>query len=223
MSDHPGERLSAYLDGELAGEELREIEAHVVACAECRAALDDLKRLTRRAASLDDRPPERDLWAGIAARLAAGSVPGVLPLHPHRRRVAFSLPQLAAAGIGLVLLSSSAAVLLTRGGRTPPASLEAGTPMSAATAGFASAKGIASYDAAIRDLQATLAARRSSLDTATVRAVEQSLAVIDRAIRQAEAALAQDPNNMYLNNHLARALDRKLEVLRRVTTMATES
>jgi ABC-2 type transport system permease protein len=90
-------------------------------------------------------------------------------------------------------------------------------------AGIASAKGFQSYDVAIRDLEATLAARRSTLHTATIRAVEQSLAIIDRAIHQAEAALAQDPNNMYLNNHLAHALDRKLEVLRRVTSMAAAS
>lgn len=223
MTDHLGERLSAYLDGELTGEELRAAEAHVVACAECRTALDDLRHLTRRAASLDDRPPERDLWAGIAARLAAGAEPGVVSLPSRRRRFAFSVPQLAAAALALMALSSGAAVLLTHGAARAPIVVATGTPLPASTAGFASAKGIASYDAAIRDLQATLNARRSTLDTATVRAVEQSLAIIDRAIRQAEAALAQDPNNMYLNNHLAHALDRKLEVLRRVTTMATAS
>lgn len=217
MDGHLGERLSAYLDGELSGDELDAAQAHVVACAECRTALDDLKRLTRRAASLDDRPPERDLWAGIAARLSGEAAPGVTPLLSRRRRFAFSLPQLAAAGLALVALSSGAAVLLTHAARTPA------TIAVATTAGFASAKGIESYDAAIRDLQGTLASRRSTLDTATVRAVEQSLAVIDHAIRQAKAALAQDPNNMYLNNHLARALDRKLDVLRRVTTMAAAS
>jgi hypothetical protein len=220
MSDHLNERLSAYLDGELAGETLAAADAHLAACAECRAALEDLRHITRRARTLDDRPPEHDLWTGIADRIA-GTMPGVMPL--RRRRFAFSLPQLAAAGIAIVALSSGAAVLLTHGHRTAAFPESPSAAVTVAPAGFASAKGIQSYDAAIRDLEATLAARRSTLDTATIRAVESSLAIIDRAIRQAEAALAQDPNNMYLNNHLSHALDRKLEVLRRVTAMAAAS
>jgi anti-sigma factor RsiW len=220
MVEHLGERLSAYLDGELGGEARAAAEAHLAGCAECRAALEALRQLTRRARTLDDRPPERDLWTGISERLA-GASPGVIPL--RRRRVAFSLPQLAAAGLAIVALSSGAAVLLTHRAGTPIFPESPASATVAAPATLASAKGILSYDAAIRDLEATLASRRSTLDTATIRAVEQSLAIIDRAIRQAEAALAQDPNNMYLNNHLARALDRKLEVLRRVTAMVTAS
>ena len=220
MNKHLGERLSSYLDGELVGEDRVAAEAHLAACAECRAALEDLRQLTSGARTLDDRPPERDLWSGIAERLP-GATPGVVPL--RRRRFAFSLPQLAAAGIAVVALSAGTAVLLTHGARSsvfpePPSSATVVAPAS-----LASAKGIQSYGVAIRDLEATLATRRSTLDTATIRAVEQSLAVIDRAIRQAEAALAQDPNNMYLNDHLAHALDRKLEVLRRVTSMAAAS
>ena len=221
MAEHLGERLSAYLDGELGDEALAAAGAHLAICAECRAALEGLRQLARRAQTLDDRPPERDLWGGIASRLPGGAVPGVIPI--RRRRIAFSLPQLAAAGIAIVALSSGAAVLLTHGARTPsfPGATAPGVPVAAA--GLASAKGIRSYDVAIQDLEASLAARRSTLDTATIRAVEQSLAIIDRAIHQAEAALAQDPNSMYLNNHLAHALDRKLEVLRRVTSMAAAS
>jgi hypothetical protein len=222
MNEHLGERLSAYLDGELDGDALAVAQTHLAACADCRRALDDLQRITRRARSLDDRPPERDLWAGIAARLSGEAGARVIPLAP-RRRFAFSLPQLAAAGIAVALLSAGSAVLVTHTGRSPQATLAAGSTAAEPTAGFASAKGIQSYDAAIRDLEATLAARRPKLDTATVRAVEQSLAIVDRAIRQAEAALAQDPNSMYLNSHLERALGSKLEVLRRVTTMATAS
>ncbi len=221
MPEHLGERLSAYLDGELDGAARAIADAHMATCAECRAALEDLRQLTLRAGTLEDRPPVRDLWVGIAARLSAPARVPVIPL--RRRRFAFSLPQLAAAAVVLVSLSSGAVVLLTRGARAPALAIDAGSPAPAATAAFASAKGIRSYDAAIRDLEATLAARRSSLATGTVHAVERSLAIIDRAIRQAEAALAQDPNNLYLNDHLAHALDRKLEVLRRVTSMAATS
>jgi hypothetical protein len=81
----------------------------------------------------------------------------------------------------------------------------------------------AGYDAPIRDLQQTLQQRRGQLDTATVRVIEQSLTVIDAAIRQAKSALAKDPNNPYLNGHLQRALDRKLDLLRQAATLPVVS
>jgi negative regulator of sigma E activity len=224
MTEHLGERLSALVDGEVSGEALAAAESHLAACAACRGAYDDLLRIRRLAAGLDDRPPERDLWPGIAAEITGEHEVHVVPMPAWRRRVAVSIPQLAAAAIALVALSAGAAIVAThaRGGAGLPGIADA-VQMPPAMAGLASAKGVESYEAAIRDLELTLAVRRSKLDTATVRAVEQSLAVIDRAIRQAEAALEQDPNSMYLNSHLQNALDRKLEVLRRVTTLAAAS
>jgi anti-sigma factor RsiW len=224
MTEHLGEQLSALVDGEVSGEALAAAEAHLTTCARCRAAYDDLQRIKRHAGALDDRPPEHDLWPLIAAEITGEHEVQVVPLPTWRRRIVFSIPQLAAAAIALIALSTGATILATHShdGRGL-AGAAAPVPVPRALAGLASAKGVESYDAAIRDLEASLAARRSSLDTATVRSVEQSLAVIDRAIRQAEAALEQDPNSMYLNSHLQNALDRKLEVLRRVTTLVAAS
>lgn len=225
MAAHLDEELSAYLDGDLAGDELESVERHLTQCAECRATLERLRGLVRRARALDDRPPERELWAGIAARLGEAATPDVVVLTPRRRRIAVSIPQLAAAGLALVLVSGGAAVLLTRGpaGRATAARGEPVAGTVAAAVSFPAESGVASYDAAIADLQAVLAARRSQLDTATVRSVELSLRVIDLAIAQARLALAQDPNNGYLNGHLRRALDRKLDVLRRAALMPAVS
>lgn len=221
MDAHLGERLSALVDGEVSGEDLRAAESHLTACAECRAAYDAVLRIRRNAGDLDDRPPHRDLWPGIARRLAEGTA--VVPLAPRRRRLAFSIPQLAAAAVVLMAASAGAALLATHAGPRTALAVS-GAPVAAQPmAGLASAKGVESYDSAIRDLESALVARRSTLDTATVRAVQQSLTIIDAAIRQAEAALAQDPNSMYLNSHLEHALGRKLEVLRRVTTLIAAS
>ena len=188
MSEHLNEALSAYLDGELDEAARAAAENHLAACAECRATLEGLRGLVRRAQTLDDRPPEHDLWAGIAERIGEPGTANVIPLAPRRRRFTFSVPQLAAAAVAL------------------PAQ-----------------RAIDSYDAAIGELQQTLTARRGQLDTATVRVLEQSLRVIDLAIAQARAALTQDPNNQYLNSHLQRALDRKLDVLRRAATLPAVS
>ena len=223
MNAHLDDRISAYLDGELAGAELREAEQHLTACAECRAVLEDFKALGRRAQALDDRPPEHDLWAGIAARIAEQPEVDVIPLASRRRRFAFSVPQLAAAAVALMAVSAgTAALLIPRSGARSATMVPLPAPRSPGVS-FASDKGVATYDAAITELEITLTARRPSLDTSTVRIVEQSLRVIDQAIAQARRALERDPNNLYLNSHLQDALEGKLDLLRRVATMPTVS
>lgn len=78
----------------------------------------------------------------------------------------------------------------------------------------------AAYDAAVTDLERILAEQRDRLDPRTVRVVERSLQAIDEAIRQSRDALASDPNNPFLNSHLADARQRKLEMLRRAAQLA---
>lgn len=221
MDEHLGERLSAYADGDLEGGVLERAEAHLAACEECRSALQDMRRVLGLARALDDRPPARDLWPGIAERIGAPGQADVVPLAP-RRRFAFSIPQLAAAGVALALFSAAAGIgafrMLVPG-------LDGGTAAVPTLAGerAAVARPVAgaeaSYESAIRELEAVLAARRGYLDTATVRAVETSLMVIDRAISQARDALRRDPNNLYLNGELRNTLNRKLDLLRRAAML----
>ncbi|HXI21658.1 MAG TPA: hypothetical protein VNH46_11255, partial [Gemmatimonadales bacterium] len=75
------------------------------------------------------------------------------------------------------------------------------------------------YAAAVRELQGELAAGRDGLDSTTVRVVEEKLALIDRAIADAERALAADPANTYLHGHLMRTRMRKLDLLRRAAAL----
>src|SRR5882672_7250880 len=221
MSEHLNELLSSYVDDDVNALERMKVEAHLAGCAECRAAVDDLRQMVRRAAALDDRPPSRDLWPAIAARIASPAA-DVVPLAPRRRRFAFTVPQLAAAAVVLVGLSAGSASLLMRGATQQATPQDVGAvvvPVNAPPEVQISA----AYDFAIRDLQRTLDLKRSRLDTATVRVLEQSLQVIDLAIRQAREALAKDPNNPYLSNHFQRALDRKLDLLRQATTLTVAS
>jgi Putative zinc-finger len=118
-------RLSEYLDDELPAFERAACEAHLAACAECRTTLEELRRVVARARSLDERPPATDLWSGIAARIgttpahgvpaAPRPEPDVVPLAPRRaaraRHFTLSLPQLAAAGIALAVVSGGAVAL----------------------------------------------------------------------------------------------------------------
>ena len=79
------------------------------------------------------------------------------------------------------------------------------------------------YDGEIASLRRMLDTRRTELDTATVRVLEENLAIIDRAIEQSRQALVRDPNSMFLVDHLNTALGRKVQLLRTVTLLPASS
>jgi hypothetical protein len=220
MNEHLTERLSAYVDGELDDEARAAAEVHLTVCAECRSAVQDLRRVVSLARALDDRPPAQDLWPAIAERIGAAPRADIVPLASRRRRFAFSMPQLAAAGIALSLLSAATAGTAVR-------FLAPAAPASVAAAPATLVRNVsdpsAPYDDAIRELEGLLSARRGDLDSTTVHTVEMSLHVIDLAISQARAAVERDPNNVYLNGHLQSTLDRKLDLLRRAAMLPKAS
>lgn len=220
MNEHLGDQLSAYVDGELEGEARVTAEAHLTDCAECRVAVQDLRRVVALARALDDRSPAQDLWPAVAERIGAAPRADIVPLASRRRRFVFSVPQLAAAGIALCLLSAAAAGSAVH-------LLRPATPATIAAAPATLVRNVSDpaspYDDAIRELEGLLTARRGDLDSSTVLTVETSLHVIDLAIAQARAAVERDPNNLYLNGHLQSTLDRKLNLLRRATMLPKAS
>jgi anti-sigma factor RsiW len=223
MTDRWTDRLSDYLDGDLAPGDRIAVEAHLASCPECRATLVELRRLVTQARSLADRPVERDLWAGIADRIGTPA-PRVLELSAHRprRRLAFTIPQLAAAAVLFLAVGGGAAALALRGtpAAAPAPTLAAPTTgLRAVPAGLPTSAEI-SYDAAVRDLQATLDAGRSRLSPKTIAVLERNLAAIDEAIAEARTALAADPANAYLSAHLAASLQKKITLLQQASTLA---
>ena len=220
------ERLSEYLDGELTSTEGEALEAHLARCAECSATLEDLRGVKARASSLDDRPPTRDLWTGIADRIGATRSQPVRPIAsaPSRRQrllnrsITLRMPQLAAAAVALVVLSGGiVGGWIASGARS--SSHAAVTPGTAVAVANVANLGGARYDSAVVELEEALAANQGQLDSTTVRVIRQNLAIIDQAIQQAQAALAADPSNVYLSDHLAGTLKRKVELLRRAASL----
>jgi len=221
MNDQWMNRLSEYLDGELDGTERSGVEAHLQTCGQCRAALDELRQVVARAKSLTDRPPATDLWTGIRARLTPARIARVSqPGAVRSRRFSFSIPQLLAASIALVLLSGGTAWMLVHSVGQPDGSVVE-TPSPAAPGQYRAARWKVQSDMAIAELQDALSVNESKLDTATVRIVRENLAIIDHAIAQAQRALRRDPGNSYLNLHLANTMRQKIELLRRANALAS--
>jgi hypothetical protein len=205
-------QLSDYLDGELPEEESSRVTRHLAECADCRQVVGELREVVRRASTVVDTPPDRELWPQVAWRIRA------------RRRFSFTVPQLVAASLALMVLSGSMVWLARLGGsRTdiPAIGASSGPALDdrIVPARFAAAQ----YDDAIVDLQDTLAAERDKLDPETVRVLEQNLKAIDAAIEQCRIALAKDPLNPYLSEHLMAAKKRKLGLLRRAAAMSVNA
>lgn len=220
MHDRFTDRLSDYIDDEdLSPRERSAIERHLETCGECRSVAEQLRAVAARAASLPDARPAANLWPGISERIGA---PAVVPFRARARRsITFTIPQLIAASLALMVVTGGMVWGLRSGGsRTdiPPvvASEAADTPQPL-PASFADQH----YEAAIADLEKTLEAGRDRLDPRTVRVLEENLLAIDRAIEQSRAALTKDPANRFLNTHLASARQRKLALLRSATALAS--
>lgn len=74
-SQHVADQLSRYLDGDLSGQELDRVEAHLGTCRQCAKELDYLRQIQ---ALLAARPSTRSpgLWDGIAPQLEAETSAG---------------------------------------------------------------------------------------------------------------------------------------------------
>jgi len=218
MTDIWIDRLSEYVDGELTPDERAALEAHLATCRGCTETLAELRAVVERAGGLLPHAPESDLWPAVEARIAAP--PGVLPfLTRTRRRVSFTVPQLVAAGLALMVVSGGGVWVLNHGGQATDApAVEAARQPTVLPASFGDPR----YDEAIADLQQTLQDGRAQLDPQTIRILETNLDAIDKAIDQCRQALAADPANLYLHNHLADARQRKLALLRRAAAIVNK-
>ena len=229
------DRLSEYLDDDdapaeerLTAAERAAIEGHLADCGACRSTLAELRAVVRIARNLPDAPPSADLWPGVSARLDPRTT--TIPFRQTLgKRFTFTLPQLVAAGLALMVLSGGMVWIVRQG--DPRASLpaivatieaprgdvaEPAAGSSLETVSFADAQ----YDEAVADLEKALEAGRSRLDPETVRVIEENLASIDVAIDQARKALRNDPANVYLNTYFAASRNRKLALLRRASALA---
>lgn len=220
--DHVTDHLSDYIDDELAAAERSAIDQHLAVCAACREVLAELQAIRSHAAQLPDALPDRDLWDGVAARIGAQADGRVVPFAPKAaRRFSFTLPQLAAAGIALMVMSGSLVYMAQSGHSRAdfPAMSADAPPIEISPVSLADPQ----YDSAIADLEEALEEGRSRLDPETVKVLEHNLNSIDKAIEQCRQALEADPANTFLNSHLVSARQQKLALLRRATALTTGS
>jgi anti-sigma factor RsiW len=217
------DKLSDYLDAELSDQEQRALAAHVAECAECARTLDELRAVAERARALAPVAPSTDVWNGIAERITSWEdARPVVGNFGARRRFSFTWPELIAASLLLVLVSGWAALRLTTSRPAPVSSAGSTAGVQARPDVVPASFDDTEYDAAVADLQRALQSGRGQLDPATVRVVEENLAIIDQAVDDARRALAQDPANSDLNGYLLETRRRKLDLLRHAAALAED-
>lgn len=173
--------------------------------------------------------------AGEGATVGAGDGPEVGPAGRGvgaaqartRRRLSLSLPQLAAASLVLVAVSSAvtwSAVWARDGGAAP---VVEGPSVEAEDGVFVPVSTVVEPPAdlarELASLEGALASARDVLDPNTVRVLERNLGIIEQAIQDSQRALAQDPENDFLVEHLQRVYQRKLEYLREAARVVERS
>lgn len=240
--NHWLDRLSDYVDGELDERDRAACEAHLADCRECGDAVEGLRAIVAQASLLPAVSPSRDLWPGIECRLeprasaaAADAAPAIgasgrrsrsghIAARVWRSRWTLSVPQLAAAGIGVVVLTAGAMWMLAPAVGPDVLADGADEPVQLAEVGedAGPAAFMVAYAPAISDLEREYEARRDLLDPETRRVVEDNLMIIDGAIAEAARALAEDPSNPFVTTHLAGAMRQKVDLLRRVTSIQSK-
>jgi hypothetical protein len=79
------------------------------------------------------------------------------------------------------------------------------------------------YDKEINMLQRMTRRRTTELDASTAAVIEKNLEIIDSNIAQIRAALQKDPGSPLLGDQVSRALDMKVELLRRVALLRSNT
>jgi hypothetical protein len=192
--------------------DLTDTSTHVASCAACRARLADFERLYAavRRAPRSVEPPE-DLWPALRARLAATAVeqpPAPPPSHSVTRHL-LGRRTLGALAAATLLIATTAT--LARGPRhvvEPVATADSSTPASAPDGADVQSEAVE------RQLLSDLELQRGRMRPETAAEVDANLRVIDTAISELQAALAQEPGNGVVRELLADSHARKAELLR---------
>jgi putative zinc finger protein len=217
--DEARDSLDDYVDGTLAEAELHEVELHLAGCAGCSEEERRLRAFLARVAALPPEVmPERDLWPGIAGRIAAARNRSVVRAFPR----AWWTPAAGLAAAAAVVVALGAT--LTRVWWPPARDGSTGTGVAREAAWTTDPTLLSAerdYERATAQLMAALDARKAALPPGTVAAVEKDLTTIDAALAQVRSALRQDPGNAQLSHMLAATHQKKVDVLQRVVKLST--
>ena len=208
------EYISRSVDGELAGRQAARLERHLASCGECRALLEDLRKIVGGATELDAPEPSDRVWRNIRAGLAAADVKPLVEGISLEPRPFFGLgvPVLRYAGVAalaVVLVVSGVVVGLRLGRQGTPAGAEAGEKYTLAK--LDEAEGY--YQQAIKSLSEAFASQKGVLVPQVAELFDRNLGVIDATIQACRRAVLEEPDDLQARSYLLSAYTEKVTLL----------
>lgn len=199
-------QINDFVDDALGATARADAARHLETCSECRAEVEILRSMLERVGRLPRVVhPGQDLRTGIWAQA-------------DRRTLWHWRYPLAAAAVLLIAATAVLTVMLTR--ETDGVRIVRATP-AASTIDLVRLE--ERYRNEVTELERTLAQNRAQLAPETVRILETNLQIIDAAIGEARAALANDPQSAMLGELLRSAYQRKLDVLKQAARSSAET
>jgi hypothetical protein len=166
----------------------------------------------------DSLTPPDDLWSEVRTTIEAGKI-ARLPLGaeaPRAHGFWVTPGRLAAAAVVLVAATASLTGVVLRS--APTSSTVVQLPFTTAEAWLASER---VFQANVVELRAQLEGLHEHLSPETLAKVEKALSTIDLAIAEGREALLRDPSNTALSELVASNYRQKIELLRRLTQLAS--
>jgi len=215
--------LPDYLERSLDAANMAAVRLHLGTCERCASLVRDLDDIRARAAELPLLTPSRDLWPGIASRLATG----VVSLDERRASIASRRRHWlinGAAAAALIVATATATITGVRmkerwDGLKKDTTLVGTTIQVPYRLAAEKVPATLTYEREIDGLRTIVRDRRSQLDPKTLAVIEKNLSVIDSAITESRAALLKDSSSAFLVDQLDHALDTKLTLLRTVALL----
>jgi hypothetical protein len=221
-------QIQEMVDGTLGAIRRAELEMHLDQCEDCRALLDDLRRIHDAAGSLEELQPPDRVWLQIAGRLRQDGRLAETTASSTPRRSHVALLALAAT---LVIAVGASLVLLWPRGETTRAPAQAGAtaPGSGNPTAAASVEDVENelrqaeqhYESAISRLE-QITNSDQTMDPQVAATLKKNVQVIDQAIAESRAALRSEPTSAPARDSLFEALRQKVTMLQDTIALMNE-
>jgi len=217
------------VDGTIGSIRRGELEMHLGQCDECRALLEDLRKIHDAAAALPVIEAPDRAWLQIAGRLRQeGRITEHVPAAGAKRR---SVAVWLAAAAAIVIAAGTALVMLVP--RTPPATQTAGAPAAAPAGTAAPTPSVeevqtkvdaaqAQFETAIAELEKVAKANQQAFFFDATATTEKNLNILDDAIAQNRVAVKAEPTSVAARETLFEALRQKVTLLQDTISLINE-
>jgi anti-sigma factor RsiW len=213
---HPNESvLNDYVDGALGVRERTEVEAHLASCAVCRSVVDDLRDITRTAASLEQRDAPARAWTRIERAIELEKQHGGSRYTRYGAWLAAAAAIVIATVVGLRYIPSRS---------TSSSTASTGSAVEVTSQSIEAELRAAEehYDKAIKGLEQIANSEKGALDTETAATLQKNLAVIDQAIGESRAAVRMQPTSEPAQQSLLENFKAKLALLQDTVALINE-